>query len=192
MSQYIDLGKTPESPEEREKLIAERIKMEDYLQSMRLTYAQKTVIDFLTSQKGYQNEDLEINKEFNVQMTDVNFTVTADIVLNVEGRRFGIIKCAVSSLESWERFTTAFCRIVESSQIPFAIVTDGKTARMIDAVTGKLLSEGIDTIPSKEDAVQFISKTVFCPYPADRLEKEKRILYAFDAIRCPVDTIGSE
>lgn len=191
MSMYIMLGKIPTSPEERKKLIGERISMEDHLSNRELTHVQKKVIEFLVSEKGYSNEDIEANREFSVELRGdppSSFTVKADVVLNLDGRRFLVIKCVLNSPESWERHTSAFCRVADAYQIPFGVVTDSETAKLLDAAGGKPLSEGLASIPSREEALQLVKKTVFCAYPEEKCEKEKRILYAFDAITCHTET----
>jgi hypothetical protein len=136
----------------------------------------------LLSQKGYTTDDLEVNREFKIDLSNASFKVKADIVLNIDEKRFLAIKCATGSIESWERYFIAFGRVAESYQIPFAVVTDGQNARFLDVVRGKLVSEGINSIPSKAEAEQLIKKTVFVPCSPERCDKEKMILYAFDAI----------
>lgn len=186
MSIYIPLGKIPASPEERKELLARMVEVEEYLSHIELTQIQRRVIDFLTSKKGYANVDIEANKDFRVDLPDASFNARADIILKIKGRIFCVIKCVMSSLESWERHSISFSRVVESYQIPYAIVTDSESARILDVVKGKLIAEGLDAMPSKEDAVKIVQQIIFSPYPQERAEKEKRILYAFEAIRCSV------
>lgn len=158
--------------------------MEEYLSHLELTQVQRRVIDFLSSQKGYTNADIEANRDFRVDLPDASFNTRADIILKIDGEIFCVIKCVMSSLESWERHSIAFCRVVESYQIPYAIVTDSESARILDVVGGKLIAEGLDAIPSKEDARKIIQQAAFPPYPIEKVEREKMILYAFDAIKC--------
>lgn len=190
MSTYIALGKSPTSPEERKELLARRVEMEEYLSHIELTQVQRRVIDFLTSQKGYANVDIEANRDFKVDLIDASFNARADIILKIEGKIFCVIKCVMSALESWERHSIAFCRVVESYQIPYAVVTDSESARILDVIKGRLISEGLDSIPSKNDALKIAQRNVFLPYPIERAEKEKRILHAFDAIKCSTDLGG--
>ncbi len=187
MSQYVPLGRSPESPEDRRALIEEHIAAEEYLVRLQLSHLQRKVIEFLLTRKGYRPEDIETDKEFRVELPDVTFTVKADIVVILHGKSFLIITCAMSSLESWERHAAAFCRVVVAYQIPYAAVTDGSDARVIDAVQGAVISEGIDSIPTRAEAEELIANVVFGPCPEGRCEREKRILHAFDGIRCPLD-----
>ncbi|MCL5236407.1 MAG: type I restriction enzyme HsdR N-terminal domain-containing protein [Nitrospirae bacterium] len=166
--------------------------MEDYLNNLELTHVQRRVVDFLISQKGYAREDIEANREFTVEMQDTSFKAKADIALKVDGVTFMIFTCVMNSMESWERHSLAFCRVVESCQIPYAAVTDGETVRMLDVVKGGAVPAALDSIPSKQAALRIIKETSLCPYSEERREKEKRILYAFDAIKCSANSSGSE
>lgn len=187
MPTYISLGKIPASFEERKELLAKHVETEEFLSNLELTHIQRIVVEFLQLQKGYCNEHIEINRDFKVELANSFFNVKADIALKIDEHIFCIIKCAVNSLESWERHSIAFCRVVESYQIPYAVITDGETARLIDVVKGEILSEGLDSIPSKDEALKIIKNITFQAYPEQRIEREKKILYAFDAIKCSID-----
>jgi hypothetical protein len=187
VSERIALGKCPGSPEERKQLIESRLAEEGFLEQVRLTYVQRKIVEFLLSQKGYRPDDIEIDREFAISLSDVTFVVKADVSLVLNGRRFMVITCAVNSLESWERHASAFCRVVEEYQIPYAVVTDGTGARVLDAIHDRVISEGVESIPTRAEAVELLAGHEFSPCPEGRYEREKRILYAFDAIRCPFD-----
>ncbi|MDI6800853.1 MAG: type I restriction enzyme HsdR N-terminal domain-containing protein [Thermodesulfovibrionales bacterium] len=190
MSTYIPLGKIPESPEERQKLLGRVVETEEYLNALELSHIQKKVIEFLISRKGYTKKNIEVNKVYTVKLTDASFDVKADIQLRIDGKILLFIKCVMSSIESWERNSISFCRVVESYQIPYAVVTDGENARMLNVISGELISEGLDTIPAKEEALKLIKDIILTAHPEKKSEKEKRILYAFNAIQCPSNTIS--
>lgn len=187
MSEYIYLGNIPSSPEERQRLLAEREAREALAARAQLTQVQQRVLELLTGQKGYALEDIEVNKEFTVEVPEGSFSAATDFILLSGDKRFMAITCIMSSPESWERRTVAFCRVAGPCQIPWAVVTDSESARMLNALTGTVLSEGsegMEVIPSKEEAARLVIGTAFVPYPSERAEREKRILYAFEAIKC--------
>jgi len=194
MATYIPLGKIPKSPEERMQLLANQVETEEYLTQVELTHIQRLVIDFLISKKGYLAEDIEINRFFNITLPDISFNVNADIIVKSNEKRLLVIKCAMNSLESWERHSIAFGRVAGHFQIPYALITDGETARLLDVIKGELIaSGGIDELmPSKEKIQKMAKEIVFMPYSENRSEKEKRILHAFDAIRCSVSFCETE
>ncbi|MCC6347071.1 MAG: type I restriction enzyme HsdR N-terminal domain-containing protein [Nitrospirales bacterium] len=178
------LGKIPRSPEEREALLAQREREEEQQDRRGISQVQKRVIDFLIGQKGYALEDMEINREFVVEVSDTCFTVKADIILKIEEKNLFLLKCVMSSPESWERHSVAFGRVAGPSQIPFAVVTDSEHAKILDVATGKPVSEGLDSLPDKEKARELLKSTVFSSFPDEKKERERRILHAFDAITC--------
>jgi hypothetical protein len=185
MAFYIPLNKIPNSPKERKELLEKKIALEEAILNDGLNFIQKKILDFLIDQKGYLKEDIETNVNFKVELPETSFDVVADIILKINGRRCGVIKCAMNSMESWERYTIALCRVIELYKIPFAIVTDGENAKILDSFNGVLISEGLDSLLTRMDLERLIKEIDFLPYPPEKSEKEKRILYAFDAIRCP-------
>ena len=186
MSLYVMLEKMPDSPEERKQLIAKHFEYEEYLDSLHLTHIQRKVIEFLLSSKGYCTEDIEANCEFPVKLNDLNFTASADMIIKIEDKRLIFVKCATNSLDSWERFSIAFCRAVDSYQIPYALITNGETAKLLNTIDNSLIEGGIELIPSRDEAGQIMLETTFQSCPAERKEKEKRIIYAFEGIKCPI------
>jgi len=192
MSTYITLGKAPESPEERALLIAKKAHMEEYMASLQLTQAQKRMVDFLISRKGYDENDLEINHDFTFELPGCSFVVRADIIVRIEGKRLFTVKCVMSAMESWERHAVAFGRVADVYQIPYAVITDSEDARMIATADGTLVAQGLDAIPSRQEAERMQGETKFNTCPSERVEKEKRILYAFEAIKCTNTLINPE
>ncbi|TAN41094.1 MAG: hypothetical protein EPN22_16495 [Nitrospirae bacterium] len=183
MSTYIPLGKNPASPEERKKLIGEKVCRDESLENDELARVQSRTLDFLMFQKGYCKIDLQEKVLFKIELPDASFDALADIVITLNGRRFILVKCAVNSPASWERYSVAFCRVADVYQIPYAVVTDGEDAKLLDAVRGRPISEGLESIPSKDEAIELFGKTEFMPFPAQKAEREKRILFAFDTIK---------
>ncbi len=184
MSTYITLGKAPESPEERAALLAKKVQMEEYMAGLQLTQVQKRMVEFLISRKGYGEDDLEINQDFTVELPGCSFVVRADIIVKIEGKRLFTVKCVMGSMESWERHSVAFGRVADVYQIPYAVITDGEDARMIATADGTLVAQGLDAIPLRQEAERMQGETTFNTCPSERVEKEKRILYAFEAIKC--------
>jgi hypothetical protein len=185
MSIKIYLDRIPGSPEDRNRLIGQKVKEEDDLSLMGLPMLQRSVVAFLLSRKGYSPEEMDLGKVFSINLPEGQFPVTADIIVTIEGRPFLYVKCAMSSIESWERHSFAFCRIAGPSQIPYALVTDGETARLLDIMNCSSSVGGFEIIPSRDEAVLLLKDIPAASYPPEKTEREKRILHAFDAITCP-------
>ena len=70
---------------------------------------------------------------------------------------------------------------MEDYQIPFAVVSDGKTAIVLDTVSGKKTGAGMAAIPSKEAAMRMLDSYQPISLPADRREREKLIFRTYDS-----------
>jgi hypothetical protein len=102
-----------------------------------------------------------------------------------------VLKCTAGSLGSWERETLAAARLLDTYQIPLSVVSDGKSAIVLDTVTGKKIGEGLQAIPSKKEAREKLSASTLSPLPADRIEPEKLIFRSYDSMKVNVGPINS-
>lgn len=134
--------------------------------------------------KGYSKEDIEEDKVFDIELNEEKTPVSVDFIIKIKGIRLMVIKCSPGALDSRQRHIVSFARVVDSYQIPFAVATDGLKALIFDTVTGRLIREGLDSIPTKIEAEKMITSIGLVPFPLERLEREKRVLLAFEAIRC--------
>jgi len=169
---------------DRQKLIEERIGHAEAKASTGLTFTRQIIRDFLLNEKWYSEEDIEVDRQFEIAQDGSRVLVSVDYILTLGGKRFMVIKCSPGALESRERHIVSFARVVDSYQIPFAVVTDGLHARILDAVSGKVVSETLDSIPSRSQSMEILQSTELRPYPAGRIDRERRILLAFEAIKC--------
>ncbi len=187
MSFYIKLEKTPDSPEERRKLLAKHFEDEIYFDSLQLSYIQKKVIQYLLHSKGYRLENILVNKVFSIRLKDFDFNASADMILTINDKNFLFVKCVANSMDSWERFAIAFCRAIDSYRIPHALITDGEAVRLINILNGSTTEGGLELIPARDEAERILQDIVFDSCPEERKEMEKRIIFAFEGIKCPLN-----
>lgn len=154
-----------------ENLAAESRKMVEYL---------------LLEKKGYGPADVRKGIAFEVQVGRETAWSSADFLVSVEGRTGMIIKCAAGSLDSRERQAVAAARVIASPPVPVAVVADPTHAIVLDVATGKATGEGFGAIPVKEQLGRLLAESELKSLSLERLEKEKRILLAFDSIKCSV------
>jgi hypothetical protein len=137
---------------------------------------------------GYEKEDLQprcfIETLFNKQFVRSNIEL---VVSSKEvAKNILIIRYGAGSLVSRERSAVAAARVLEKEyQIPFAVVTNGRDAELLDTATGEVLATGMDAIPTRLRAREMIKELEFRP-PAEgkKREGEMRILNAFDVEVC--------
>jgi hypothetical protein len=171
--------------EDRKKLIQEKIDMEEHCETIQLSGVKQQVWDALVYEKHFLPGDIEVNPKFTIQLSDGEAEVSIDFIITLPVASFVAIKCSSSAIESWERYVTAFSRAAKEYQIPYAMVTDGERAKIIDVLTGSLRGESIHDFFTREQALEKLKVFEKIPCPSQRFEKEKRIMYAFEGIKCP-------
>ena len=148
--------------------------------------ARKMVSYLLVEKKGYLPEDIEKRVVFEVKLGQETAYSSVDFLISIAGKKAMVIKCAAGSLSSRERQAVAVARLIGSPPVPVAVVADPVNAEVLDVATGKVVGEGFGAIPVRDRIIQILSEYSSKPLSLERLEKEKRILLAFDAIRCCV------
>ena len=171
--------------EEKEKLIREKIEEEDLSEMIQLRGVKQIVWDKLTKEKGFYQGEIEIDPHFEIALSDCKSIVSMDFIINLPPATFAIIRCANSGLEFWERYVTAFAMVVKDYQIPFAMVTNGYEAKIINVLSGTLEGETMQDFHNHQEALNILKDFKPIPCPEKRLEREKRIIYAFEDIKCP-------
>ena len=139
----------------------------------------------LIEEKGYSKKDIEVDREFEIVIGEEINRSKVDLIVSVEEKIFMIIKCARGSLISREREVLSCARIFDTFIIPFAVVTNGEDAEVLDTTSGEVIDYGLGAIPSKNQALEALGRIEFKRLPEKRIEKEKRIFLAFDAFKCP-------
>jgi hypothetical protein len=99
-----------------------------------------------------------------------------------------VIKYGPGSIVTRRRPLLAISRVLKSYQIPIAVVTNGEDAEIVEGSSGKVISRGLGTIPSKSRLIEITSGNSFKPIPANRAEIESRIVYCYEVDgSCPCD-----
>lgn len=148
--------------------------------------ARKMVFYLLVEKKGYLPEDIERKVVFEVKLGQETAYSSVDFLISIAGKKAMVIKCSAGSLSSRERQALAAARLIGSVPVPVAVVADPVNAEVLDVASGEVVGEGFGAIPVRDQIIQQLSGYSATPLSPERLEKEKRILLAFDAIRCCV------
>jgi hypothetical protein len=150
------------------------------------TEARKMLSYLLMEKKGYLPDDIEKKVVFEVKVGRELAYSSVDFLVSVKGKKAMVIKCVAGSLSSRERQVVAAARLIEAPPVLVAVVADPMSAAVLDVRTGKLAGEGFGAIPIKDQMIRMLSEGASQLLSPERLEKEKRILLAFDAISCCV------
>ena len=138
---------------------------------------------FLVNSKGYSKKDIEVDADIDLTIAGEHYRSQVDLVVSIDAgkTRFMAVKCAAGSLGSREREIITAARLLDNYQIPVAVVSDGKTAIVLDAVSGKKMGEGLKAIPSKEEAQIQLKSTELVPLPEERRKREQLIFRTYDS-----------
>lgn len=142
----------------------------------------QVVEKLLVAEKGYLKEDIEVDVDIAITVAGEPYRSQVDLVVSADGGKTRImaIKCAAGSLGSREREIVAAARLLDEYQIPCAVVSDGKTAIVLDTVSGKKIGDGLDAIPSKQEAISKLKSYTPTAFPTERRAREKLIFRTYD------------
>ena len=143
----------------------------------------QAVAQYLVNEKGYSKDDIEVDVKIEMAFAGEPYHSRVDLVVRINGskQRIMVIKCAAGSLGSREREILAAARLLEDYQIPFAVVSDGKTAIVLDTISGKKTGDGLDAIPSKKAGASMLKSYRPVGLPPERLERERLIFRTYDS-----------
>ncbi len=144
----------------------------------------QAVEHFLVEEKGYLKEDIAIDVDIEMTVAGEIYQSQVDLVISVDkgSVRFMVFKCAAASLGSREREIVAAARLLDTNyQIPYAVVSDGQTAIVLDTISGKKTGEGMAAILSKNQALARLKTIELISLPKERLERERLIYRTYDS-----------
>ena len=137
---------------------------------------------FLVEEKGYARADIAVDEKITVKVGDEDYESFIDLVVYVDRRRFMAFKCAPGSLGSREREILAAARVIQAEPVPFAVVSDGKTAIVMETGSGKKLGEELSVIFSKQAARTQIDAVKTAALPEARIKKEAILFRSYDSM----------
>jgi hypothetical protein len=123
-----------------------------------------------------------------VQAGENRAVIKIDFLINLSGKVCMILKFGPGSIVTRRRPLLAASRILAPYQIPIAVVTNGEDAEILEGASGRVISRGLETIPSREQLIKLRNTDLFSRIPAERAEVESRILYCYEVDgSCPCD-----
>jgi hypothetical protein len=142
-------------------------------------YRQK-IARLLVSRRGYRKEDIVPRQDLPVQAGENRAIIKIDFLIKLSGKVCIVIKYGPGSIVTRRRSVLAASRLMAPYQIPIAVATNGEDAEILEGSTGKVISQGLETIPSKQELIERVCKDHFNEIQADRAEIESRILYCYE------------
>jgi len=150
-------------------------------------YRQK-IARLLVNEKLYNKLDIKLRHELLVKAGEKKAIIRVDFLISMGNRICIIIKYGPGSIITRHRPALSASRLVASYQVPVVVVTNGVDADILDGSTGKVISNGLDAIPTKLELLKLSEKFIFSEIPETKIEAESRILYAYEVDgSCPCD-----
>lgn len=146
-------------------------------------YRQK-IARLLIEKKGYRKSDVSPRCELLIAAGDKRAIVIIDFNVALAGRAGMMIKYGPGSLVTRHRPALAAARLLEPYQIPVVVVTNGEDADVLNGATGKVVSHGLSSIPSRTELEHMTKTASFNTIAPERAEMESRILFAFEVDGC--------
>lgn len=174
--------KLPDGYSDRDEALAAMLRQEAEALEAAMVHIREAFLRFLTCEKGYLPEDIESDLEFDVSTGGNTAVSSADIVISISGKRMMAVMLSADALVSRQRYAVACSRLVSSFQVPFSVITDGEDAIVLETVSGKEIDRGIEAIPSRDRLERAAASVELKVLPAERIDREKRIVQAFDSI----------
>lgn len=170
--------------EDREKLVRDKIAEKEKIEGMLYRGVKYYIYDLLTRDKGFHPGEILADPRFSLTLSTGDAIVSIDFLVSIEGNNFMIIHCVSSGIEPWERYILACARAIADYQIPYAVVTDGNTAKLFDIYNNSSSLLSVDDLFTRHEAVALLKNFHRVPCPEKSIEKERRIIYAFEGIKC--------
>lgn len=135
----------------------------------------------LVTAKGYAKSEIRVDAPITVMVGGEAYRSRIDLLVQVDGKPFMAVKCAAGSLGSREREIVAAARVLDETRpVPLAVVSDGKTAVVLESCSGKKRGEGLEAVPEKAAARQLADNLDLGPLDPHRLERERIVFRSYD------------
>lgn len=138
----------------------------------------QTFEQILVQDKGYAREEIRVDEPITVMFQGEPYESTIDLVVFCQDKPLMAVKCIAGSLGSYEREILAGARLLYDVQVPFSVATNGLDALVRNAVTGKQHGKGLDSVPSKNEALERILE--YPKFPQEKREREMIIFRSYN------------
>jgi hypothetical protein len=140
----------------------------------------------LVEERGYAPEEISVDAPIAVEIEGQVYRSRVDLVVGIGPRPLMVIKCAAGSLDSRQREIVAAARLLAPDRIlPMAVASDGASAIVWDAVSGKQVGTGLDAIPARSRLARFSGQAP-TPLDPERLAREKIVFRSYDIMNVNV------
>jgi hypothetical protein len=142
----------------------------------------QAISKLLVDLKGFGKSDIQTRQTLKVTVDQKTGLVPVDFIISLNDKICMIIMYGPGSLVTRQRPTLAAARLLEYYVVPFAVITNGKDALIMDTASGKIIGEGLESIPDKQQIQKKMAYIALQRISDQQQEKEKRILFAMEVL----------
>lgn len=143
----------------------------------------QNIARFLVENRGFGKEEIESRISLPVTVDGDTETVVIDFAVRIGGKTLMIVRFGPGSLVSRQRATIAAARLMERDyMVPWAVITNGEDAHLMDTRTEDVLGTGMEAIFSRRELLAKTGNAEAVRISEKRREKESRILFALDVL----------
>jgi len=140
---------------------------------------------FLVEKKGYKKEEITPRLRICTEFSGNKVCSRIDFLVTVNDISFMVVRYGPGSIVTRQRSAIAAAKVLNPEyQIPIAVATNGEDAAVMDVFTGKVIGEGFDAIPSRDEAIKMLKDFKKIALDEKKKERELRILNAYDVDMC--------
>jgi hypothetical protein len=178
------MKKVRRTMENREKLVREKIAEKEMIEKMQYRGVKRIVYEILKRERGFHPEEIQVDPQFSITLRTCEAKVGIDFMIILDGQIVMVIQCVSSGIEPWERYIVAFARAVIDYQIAYAVITDGEKAKLFDIINNSSRQVSVEELFTCQELLNLMKDFQKIPCPEKSREKERRIIYAFEGIKC--------
>lgn len=146
------------------------------------------IIKLLVEEKDYKKQEIKKDLKIDISINNFKASIPVDFTIYIENQIKMIIKYAPGSITSRIKPAIACARLIDESEVPLCVVTNGIEAETIETASGRTIKKGLDSIFKKNELINFCTKTEKKTITSDIRQKAEKILFAFEVNdRCPCD-----
>jgi hypothetical protein len=150
-------------------------------------YRQK-LARILVKEKGYRKKEIHPRFELLIKAGNEAAIIKIDYTITLSGKVCMIIKYGPGSLVTRHRPVLAASRLVVPYQVPYAVVTNGEDAEILEGSSGKVVADGLEGIFDRSKLIGESQNANFEAVSHKAAEMASRILYCYEIDdSCPCD-----
>jgi hypothetical protein len=140
----------------------------------------------LVERLGFGKDELEPRLTIATCFNNSRVQSLIELAVRIDGRRLFILRYGPGSLVTREKAAIAAARVLDPGyRIPFAVVTNGRDAELLETARGQVLATGMTCIPDRGRAGALARECLFEPYAdPEKRDQALRILNVFDQDVC--------